>query len=53
MDDLDLISPGEYREQMMKTRIVQYFFGTSVLNFYCNKCCVTELCKPDCLLRVI
>lgn len=50
VDDLDLIPPGEYREQMMKTRIGQYFFRISVLNSYDNKCCVTGLCKSDLLV---
>ena len=51
VDDLDLIPPpGEYREQMMKTRIGQYFFRISVLNSFDNKCCVTGLCKPELLV---
>lgn len=49
-DGINLIPPGEYREQMMKTRIGQYFFRISVLNSYGNRCCVTGLSKSDLLV---
>lgn len=33
--EVALLPPGEYREQMMKTRVGQYFFRASVLNWLC------------------
>lgn len=37
------IPDGEYRKQMTKIRVGQYFFRMSVLSAYSNKCCVTGL----------
>lgn len=48
--ELDLIPPGEYREQQSKIRVGQYFLRLSVLNAYSNKCCVTGLSLPDMLI---
>lgn len=48
--DIKLIPPGESREQMIKTRVGQYFFRISVLNSYNNRCCVTGLSKTDLLV---
>jgi len=48
--DIDMIPPGDYREQMTKTRVGQYFFRMSVLNAYNNRCCVTGFSKSDLLV---
>lgn len=48
--DIDLIPPGNYREQQVKTRIGQYFFRMAVLNAYDNRCCITGLLKPELLI---
>lgn len=48
--DIKLIPPGEFREQMIKTRVGQYFFRISVLNSYNNRCCVTGLSKTELLV---
>ena len=50
IEDFDIIPPGEYREQIMKTRVGQYFFRMSVLNSYNNRCCVTGLEKQELLV---
>ena len=37
------IPSGEYRNQIVKQRVGQYFFRMSVLTAYDNRCCVTGL----------
>ena len=34
LGDIDVIPAGKYRDQMMKTRVGQYFFRMTVLNAY-------------------
>lgn len=46
----DFFPQGEYREQMLKTRVGQYFFRMSVLNAYHNKCCITGLKNKELLI---
>lgn len=41
---------GEYREQVMKSRVGQYFFRTAVLSAYRNRCCVTGIVLPEMLV---
>lgn len=41
---------GEYREQMIKARVGQYFFRMSVLSAYRNRCCVTGMELPNMLI---
>lgn len=48
--NIEEIPAGEYKEQMMKTRVGQYFFRLAVLNSYGNRCCVTGLTKLDMLI---
>lgn len=48
--DIEEIPAGEYRERMMKQRVGQYFFRMSVLNSYCNRCCITGLTKSELLV---
>lgn len=50
LEGMELIPAGEYREQMMKSRVGQYFFRTAVLNSYENRCCVTGLKKTELLV---
>lgn len=50
MQELIEIPAGEYREQMMKARIGQYFFRISVLSAYRNKCCITGIEVPKLLI---
>lgn len=50
MGDLTSIPNGEYREQVVKTRVGQQFFRMSVLNSYDNKCSVTGINKRDLLI---
>lgn len=50
LGDINEIPAGEYRNQVMKARVGQYFFRTAVLNSYDNRCCVTGLTKPDLLI---
>lgn len=50
LGDIDEIPAGQYREQMMKARIGQYFFRMTVLNSYGNRCCVTGLTRFDLLV---
>ena len=44
------IPAGEYREQMMKMRVGQYFFRMSVLSAYRNRCCITGIALPNILI---
>ena len=48
--DLAQLPPGEYSEQIVKTRLGQQYFRTAVLNSYGNRCCVTGLSVPDLLI---
>lgn len=48
--DIEQIPVGEYRENIVKSRIGQYFFRMSVLSAYSNKCCVTGLAVPALLV---
>lgn len=48
--EIENIPAGEYREQLMRTRVGQYFFRMSVLSAYTNKCCVTGLARPELLI---
>lgn len=48
--DVIEIPAGEYREQMMKTRVGQYFFRMSVLSAYRNRCCITGMALPNILI---
>lgn len=48
--DIDEIPEGEYREQIMKRRVGQYFFRMSVLNSYNYSCCITGIKKPEILI---
>ena len=50
INDYEIIPEGEYKEQLIKIRIGQYFFRMSVLNSYNNRCCVTGLSKPELLI---
>lgn len=50
VEDINNIPTGEYREQVMKARVGQYFFRTSVLAAYKNKCCVTGIALPNILI---
>ena len=50
LGDVERIPPGEYREQMMKARVGQYFFRMSVLNAYNNRCCITGMKKKELLI---
>lgn len=50
LGDINEIPPGEYREQIIKSRIGQLFFRKSVLNSYGNRCCITGINKPDLLV---
>lgn len=45
--DIDKMPAGQYREQMMKARVGQYFFRMAVLNSYDNRCCITGLKSPE------
>lgn len=44
------IPEGAYREQMIKTRVGQYFFRKSVLSAYRNRCCITGIELPNILI---
>lgn len=48
--DVEGIPAGEYRENVVRTRIGQYFFRMSVLSAYSNKCCITGLSVPELLI---
>lgn len=50
MMDIEAIPAGEYRDQVIKRRVGQYFFRMSVLSAYSNKCCVTGMNCPDLLI---
>lgn len=48
--EVEKIPVGEYRETIMKTRVGQYFFRTSVLSAYRNRCCITGILLPEVLI---
>ena len=48
--EIEKLPPGEYREQVMKSRVGQYFFRTAVLSAYRNRCCVTGIVLPELLV---
>ena len=48
--DIDLIPPGEYREQLLRVRLGQYSFRMSILNSYYQRCCITGLAVPKLLI---
>lgn len=50
VEEIEKIPIGEYRETVMKTRVGQYFFRTSVLSAYRNRCCVTGVVLPELLI---
>ena len=50
MDDLPQLPNGLTHEQMIKARVGQYFFRTSVLTAYNNQCCITGLQFPKLLI---
>ncbi len=41
---------GEEKERLVKTRVNQSFFRTSILSLYNRKCCITGLNIPDLLI---
>lgn len=47
--DINYIPAGEYREQMMKARVGQYFFRMAVLNVYGSRCCITGVKPFECI----
>lgn len=48
--DIEEMPAGEYRDQMVKRRVGQYFFRMSVLSAYGNKCCVTGMKRSELLI---
>ena len=48
--DIEILPAGEEREQMMKARVGQYFFRTTVLSSYHNSCCITGLARKELLV---
>lgn len=48
--DIEMIPEGLHREQLVKTRIGQYFFRMSVLSAYSNRCCITGLSNSKLLI---
>ena len=50
LGDIDELPPGEYKEQLLKSRVGQYFFRMAVLNSYSNRCCITGMSKPELLI---
>lgn len=48
--DIEKIPEGEYKEQMVKISIGQYFFRMAVSNSYGNRCCITGLGKAGLLV---
>lgn len=48
--DLDKLPKGEDRETVIKTRVNQSFFRSTVLTSYNIKCCITGLSIPDFLV---
>ena len=50
LGDIEFIPEGKEREQLIKSRIGQYYFRLSVLNSYENKCCITGIDLPELLV---
>lgn len=48
--EIEKLPSGEYRDQVMKSRVGQYFFRTAVLSAYRNRCCVTGILLPELLV---
>ena len=48
--EVEVLPPGEYREQLRKERIGQYAFHLSVLTSYHERCCITGLNVPELLI---
>lgn len=48
--DIDLPKEGKMREQMVKVRVNQSFFRSSILASYNNTCCITGLQQPEFLI---
>lgn len=48
--EIECLPEGETKNQLIKTRIGQHFFRTTVLNAYENKCCITGLSYPELLV---
>lgn len=48
--NIETIPEGDYREIETRARIGQYFFRTSVLTAYGNRCCITGLKEPQLLI---
>ncbi len=50
MDDLPTLPAGVTHEQLVKARVGQYFFRTSVLSAYRDRCCITQMKLPRLLI---
>ncbi len=50
MDELPQLPSGLTHDQIVKARVGQYFFRTSVLTAYNNQCCITGLKFPKLLV---
>jgi predicted restriction endonuclease len=50
VQELVEIPTGEYRDQVTKSRVGQYFFRSAVLSAYRNKCCITGIAIPSILI---
>ena len=50
LEDIEILPPGEYREQLLRVRLGQYSFRRSILNSYHYRCCITKLAIPKLLI---
>lgn len=50
LTDIEAILPGESREKLLKVRLRQSLFRTSILVSYHYKCCITGLAVPELLI---
>lgn len=48
--DIELPKEGKMREQMVKVRVNQTFFRSSILASYNNTCCITGIQQPEFLI---
>ena len=48
--EIEKLPLGEYRDQVMRSRVGQYFFRTAVLSAYRNRCCITGIVLPELLV---
>ncbi|MCU0471686.1 MAG: HNH endonuclease [Arcicella sp.] len=48
--DINLPKEGKMREQMIKVRVNQSFFRSSILASYNNTCCITGIQQPEFLI---